>query len=171
MILHLCGNLGSGKTTTAHVMHVRARWPVVSVGRVRNMVQDEDRVWEEIVPRLWRAWDSPSLIPGRTGIWVSTGLNWRELVAWERHAPRYVFRVWLTAPVAVLRQRFSVRQTGNEGYWPYQDTAADLLERFLRYDSAAVPLPWPTDLQVNTATMPVEDVVDLIISRCRRGIK
>ncbi|AEJ40911.1 hypothetical protein TPY_2751 [Sulfobacillus acidophilus TPY] len=168
MIIHICGNLASGKTTAAEALQRRLGWPMVPVGRMRNRLCDEDWLWRRAVPRLWRAWDFPLHVPGRSGIWVSTGFNWRELVAWESHAPRFVFRVWLTAPVDVLRQRFYSRPMVDEGYWPYLEEPMDLFEGFLRYDIGDAPVPWPIDLSVDTGLLSTDRVVDRILEGLTR---
>lgn len=77
MILHICGNLAAGKTTTVTALQPQLRWPVVAIGRIRNVCQDEWLTWR-VAERLWQAWNWPDLGPGRSGIWVSTGLNVRE---------------------------------------------------------------------------------------------
>ncbi len=168
MILHICGNLGAGKTTTAEAVRQRLGWPMVPVGRIRNVLCDERRLWNDAVPRLWRAWDTPSGVPGRSGIWVSTGFNMRELVALERDAPHYLCRVWLTAPPAVLQARLAARSEAPEGYWPYLEDAELLQEVLMRYDTGQKPLPWPVDLRINTAEVPVDAVVAQVLALAAR---
>ncbi len=165
MILHICGNLAAGKTTTAEALHPQLRWPVVPIGRIRNVCQDEWLAWR-VVECLWRTWDSPDLTPGRSGIWVSTGLNVREHIV--LYQPRYLRRVWLTADPAVLRERMAQRhRPNNTGYWPYPESWDTLQDDLIGYNTGARPLPWPVNRTFDTGTMPTATIVRAITSLIR----
>ncbi len=164
MILHICGNLAAGKTTTVDALQAGLKWPVVTIGRIRNMCQNEWLAWR-VVQRLWWAWDSPDLTPGRSGIWVSTGLNAREALALEPHPPEYLRRVWITAPPEVLRQRLLARsdpEVGPDRYWPYEEGWADLQEALMGYVTGDRPLPWSADLTIDTGESSTVAIVSMI---------
>lgn len=163
MILHICGNLAAGKTTTAERVQEALGWPCVPVGRIRNALQDEIETWAA-VRKLWAAWDTADGQPGRSGIWLSTGFNWRELDALQCHPPHYLRRIWLTAPPAVLRERLRARGAAPTGYWPFNDTADTLQESLCCYDAREEPLPWPTDSILDTSVIPVEQVVAAVVA-------
>jgi len=131
VILHVCGNFAAGKTTAAAVLRRRLGWPCVPVGRIRRALGgDEPAVWAAVA-HLWRAWDNPDPRPGRSGIWVSTGYNWRERLLLRAAPPRWLCRAWLTAPPAVLEARYMARIAaglGDQGLpWPFSEDPLDLL--------------------------------------------
>lgn len=162
-ILHICGNLTAGKTTTVEAL-AQLRWPVVSIGRVRNVCHDEWLAWR-IVGRLWCAWDSPDLTPGRSGIWVSTGLNWNEHTILALMPARYLRRVWLTADPEILRARMATRNPRtNTGYWPYNESWAELQEALMGYNDGTRPLPWPIDRSFDTGILSIGAIVADIMS-------
>ncbi len=162
MILHICGNLAAGKTTTAFDLQPHLHWPVVPVGRIRAICHDESLVWY-VVERLWQVWDTPSMTPGRSGIWVSTGLNWNERRILSLAPPRYLRRVWLTAPPDILRMRLAQRGSPAPSFWPYQESWENLQEELMEYDTSAQSLPWPVDRQFNTYQKDVDTITKEII--------
>ena len=162
MILHICGNLAAGKTTTVELLQPRLRWPCVSVGRVRNAVQDEFDTWR-VVERLWAIWDSTDRTPGHSGIWVSTGFNARELNLLETAVPDHLYRVWLTASPAILRARLQARPDRSGGYWPYVETFTSLQESLLAYDARTRRLPWTPHLICDTGVLSPEAVTQAIL--------
>lgn len=167
MILHICGNLAAGKTTTIEALQPHLRWPVVSIGQIRNVCQDEWLAWR-VVGRLWQTWDSPDLTPGRSGIWVSTGLNWNEHGMLALMPPRYLRRVWLTAEPAILRKRMAQRhRPRNTGYWPYPESWETLQEDLMGYNAGTRALPWPIDRSFDTGTTPTATIIRGITSLIR----
>ncbi|MCL6563559.1 MAG: AAA family ATPase [Firmicutes bacterium] len=175
MIIHICGNFCTGKTTAAEILRRRLGWPVVPIGRVRQALRHELMAWAA-AKRLWDAWDRPEPAPGRSGIWVSTGLNWREAVAWGlRPEWPWVFRVRLTAPERVLLDRQARRAAAgfeDGGYWPYAEGTGWLLRSLAVYDRGEVPFPLPVDLTVGTEALPPEAVAEAALDAwrawCRR---
>ena len=167
MILHICGNLAAGKTTTVEHLQPRLRWPCVPVGRIRNMTQDECATWE-IVRRLWAVWDSADRTPGRSGIWLSTGFNAREKDLLETSAPSHLYRVWLTASPAILRARLQARADRSGGYWPYPETFHSLQASLLHYDAGTRRLPWMPNLIGDTGIMSPEVITEAIMERMLR---
>lgn len=170
MILHVCGNLCAGKTTTARMLQARLGWPVVPIGRIRNALRHELLAWAA-AKRLWAAWNRPELAPGRSGIWVSTGLNWREEVAWRlRPEWPWVFRVRLTAPEAELLARHAARRAHvaeDGGYWPYPETPGQLVRSLAVYDRGECPFPLPVDLTLDTAAFDPEAVAAEVLEAWR----
>lgn len=164
MILHICGNLAAGKTTTVDALQPVLKWPVVTIGRIRNMCQDEWLAWR-VVGRLWQTWDSPDLTPGRSGIWVSTGLNHNELGLLALTVPRYLRRIWLTTDPWILRTRMAQRhRLTNTGYWPYPESWDTLQEDLMGYNTGYRPLPWPVDRHFDTGVTSVEFIIRDILS-------
>ena len=164
MILHICGNLAAGKTTTIARLQPRLPWPCVPVGRIRHVVHDEFETWA-VVQRLWALWDSADRTPGRSGIWLSTGFNGREVELLRTSAPTHLVRVWLTASPAVLRARLQARTEQPGGYWPYIETFASLQEDLLAYDARTRRLPWTPHLICDTGIWRPEAVVQAILDQ------
>ena len=172
MILHICGNLCAGKTTAAEHVQSILGWPVVPVGRLRNVVRNEHRLWADVVPRLWRAWDQ---VGAPSGIWLSTGFNHHEVMALERYTPQALRRVWLTAPPTLLHRRLADRlasptYAAPRGYWPYIEDSEMLIDELANYDRRIRPLPWPVDRIINTAETSISDMVVQIVAVAREGL-
>lgn len=168
MILHICGNFAADKTTAAAILRRRLGWPVVPVGRIRAALRgDETGAWIA-ARRLWRAWDNPDPRPGRSGIWVSTGRNWRELLILSARPPRWLCRAWLTAPPAVLEARYMARWAADGGDrglpWPFAEDPLDLLRALAAADSGDEPPPWPVDVVCDTHADGPGAVADKILT-------
>ena len=131
MIIHVCGQMGAGKTTLSRVLSQRLGWPIL------NRDATERRLAWALVRRGWDLddldWRDPAetqmrevpwaiyrdhlhraTVHGRRLLAESTGYNLREAWAWRGVPDDKVLRVWLHAPLDVVQERIRVRATRPE---------------------------------------------------------
>jgi predicted kinase len=181
-IVHVCGNMGTGKSTLVAALARATGWPVASPDRIGARL-----AWKVQAATLWdldtdaraTALVARNLVrsltwtmmrrrivatltrPGPPLIVDSTGWNPAEAVVWADVPEHAIVRVMLTARLAVAWRRVRARMMNPDWLaqrpatllWSEQETAAVLLWIQRRARGGPPPLPGRVALVLDTSAL------------------